>query len=76
MTNQEQPNVIIFPLQGSVDVSVWNAQWLLGRLSGVDTSRATVGGKLPSIREVDDDDGGDCEQVLGRTIKIHLISYL
>ena len=71
--------VIISPLQGSVDVSVWNAQWLLGRLSGVDTSRATMGEKLPSIREVDDDDGGDCEQqtrVLGRIIKIHLISYL
>jgi dynein assembly factor 3 len=50
--------------KGSVDVSVWNTQWLLGRLSGVDTSRATVGEKLPSIQEVDDDDddGGDCEQ--------------
>ena len=65
MTNQEcMSYVIISPLQGSVDVSVWNTQWLLGRLSGVDTSRATVGEKLPSIQEVDDDDDddGDCEQ--------------
>ena len=36
-------------------MSVWNTQWLLGRLIGVEPSRAAVGEKLPSIQEVDDE---------------------
>ena len=44
--------------QGSVDVSVWNTQWLLGRLIGVDQSRPSET-SLPCIQEVSEDDDGE-----------------
>ena len=55
-----------------MDVSVWNTQWLLGRLIGVDQSRPSEA-SLPSIQEVSEDDDGEQPQaqVLSQNIYHH-----
>ena len=47
-----------FLLQSSVDVSVWNTQWLLGTLIGVDHTDTLVESRSQSatIHEVEDED--------------------
>lgn len=66
-----------FPPQGSVDVSAWNTQWLLGRLIGVDQSRLSEA-SLPSIQEVSEDDDGEQPQaqVLSQNFIITRVSHL
>ena len=48
-------------MQSSVDVSVWNTQWLLATLMGGNHS-SSAGETLPSIQEVDEE-GEDEVQV-------------
>ena len=44
------------PPQSSVDVTVWNTQWLLGTLMGADHSRVTDTQPATIIEEVNDED--------------------